>query len=192
MVNYSEVSNATFIQHFDSNKHKVSDYKLIILLNGTLINGENHDGECLFIPYLKEELEDGRIKSYFEHRMYLAYALRNYDLGVMQEELDELINKILKGENISADRIVGILGRYGIATFYDASLFEDKYTMFNSPLKLSSRQTETLGKIAESLIKEDYVVDVDFVDNSGVFLQNYIESVNIKDIANLESINKIH
>lgn len=158
MRDYSELDNTVFIGEFDENKHQIRDYKLIIVLNDIEIDGVSHDGECLFIPYLKEERESvGIIKPYFEHRRYLKQALKKYNFGIMDNAVKEIIEMLDTGRKVMAEDIVNVLMQYGNAVLYDVSLDDDKQMVLFIPSEMSENVEKTLAKFREELPKQGYV-----------------------------------
>lgn len=76
-----KIKDCSFIDTFDPNIHRLSKYKLILLLGNCVVNGINQDGKCLFIPFddWNDELQEGDCQDgntdWYYHYNYLVRAL---------------------------------------------------------------------------------------------------------------------
>lgn len=166
----------SFIEKFDVSKHKMSDYKLVLVLGKTRINDKNMEGKCLFIPY---HPDDERLsQEEFMHNVYLGNVLSEYVFEDGRNDLTRYVNKQKSGEPISYINLVYSLLELGIGVFYDMNYADDERvdgllkTNFSRPNRLSDKQMDTIRNISEVLKAEKYKVGMDRlnVDNHGIKL----------------------
>lgn len=163
-----------FIDEFDKNKHKMSDYKLVLVLGKTRINNANMDGKCLFIPY---HPDDERLsQEEFMHNVYLGNVLSEYVFEDGRNDITRYVNRQKLGEIISYIDLVASLLELGIGVFYDINYADDDRedgtyrTKFSRPSRLSNEQIETMKNISEALKEENYDVGMEHLntDNHGL------------------------
>ena len=166
----------SFIDEFDKNIHKMSDYKLVLVLGKTRINDKNMEGKCLFIPY---NPDDERLsQEEFMHNVYLGNVLSEYVLEDGRNDLTRYVNRQKSGEPISYINLVYSLLELGIGVFYDINYSDDDRddgflkTKFSRPNVLSNKQMDTIKNMSETLKKENYIVGMERAndDNHGIKL----------------------
>ena len=81
----------SFIDEFDKNKHKMSDYKLVLVLGKTRINNEIMEGKCLFIPY--HPVDERLSQEEFMHNVYLGNVLSEYVFEDGRNDLTRCVNR---------------------------------------------------------------------------------------------------
>lgn len=166
----------SFIDEFDKNKHKMSDYKLVLVLGKTRINDKNMEGKCLFIPY--HPADERLSQKEFMHNVYLGNVLSEYVFEDGRNDLTRYVNRQKSGEIISYIDLVASLLELGIGVFYDINYADDdrEYgmyrTKFSRPIRLSNKQIETIESISEALKDENYEVGMEHlnIDNHGLKL----------------------
>lgn len=138
-----------FFSKFDSSKHKISKFKLILIMP---------DGECLFMPYSDNDKRN-RIQEMYTHKDYLLHALSiTLDrLGIKEKDFIE----IYLDNNIEAASLVYVFFAYlGISILYDIGLDNDRtrYINFEKSKEFSEEQRKTVLLMRKALEKEKYKV----------------------------------
>lgn len=182
MVDYSSVINSSFIDEFDINRHNIEDYKLIILLGDSEINGVNLDGKCIFIPFMESEKNRVSRSCIFEHKKYMAYAFMKYNFGEHNREIREAMRDTISG-NVTSERLVSALLKCGHAVFYDMSK-SDKNMLLFAPNELTDKQKESIEVFREALLNSEYIFSIDCLNKSG---QDSFKKFQLKPLQN-----KIH
>lgn len=163
MIDFSSVRNISFIGDCDD-LFDISNYKLLVVFSSTLVDGENVDGKCLFIPYMQSEKDKGStIDEYYYHKLYLANALVGHDFSSYDKAIKEAIDLTLHQDDVSSEKIISILIKNKNIVLYDISHNGIKNMLLFLPEDISLKQNLTLKKIITSLKEHDYIVNIDYV-----------------------------
>lgn len=142
---------------------KIFSNKIMIVLNDTLVNGQNHDGEILFIPYSKDD-PHFRNADGFYHNNYACSSLGNYTIVDGNNELTNLLNQYKSGVHVNYNDTLNAMLSLGFVPFYDLNdNFDVRFKQGGLflPENLSDKQKDTIcNKIVPEFNKEFYRISL--------------------------------
>lgn len=168
-----EIEESSFIDFFDPKKHHIQDYKSIIIIgSGTqgegLVNGEYREGQCIFIPYLKEEKSDYSLRE-IDHLTYFIYGLRKFTFGADKKSIKDILNVSPEYTPTPYEASISLL-LIGHAVLNNVTYDEIGRYMFFRPESLSDLETDAINDICDSVKDSDFLFALNYLIGNNAML----------------------